>query len=46
MKHPAWKRSIAKRAFRLRKALSDKQLARRLEVPLYTLHNWLYPRRK
>ena len=47
MTHPAWKKSVAKRAYRVRQVLharlrelSDDVISARLEVPRGTLHKW------
>ena len=46
MTHPAWKRAYALKALRLRRSITDKQLAKRLGVSRDTLNDWLYPRRR
>lgn len=45
MGHPAWKRTYAIRALKLRRKLSDAELCRRLRVPPGTMDAWLYGRK-
>lgn len=40
MRHPQWKRAHVVKAARLRRRLMDKELSKRLGVPLETVEKW------
>jgi DNA-binding transcriptional regulator YiaG len=40
MSHPAWKRSLAIKAMRMRRAVSRKAIAKRLHVSVAVLMHW------
>lgn len=46
MTHPAWKRSYAVKAARARKALTEREVCKRLQIPVWTLRAWVKDAKK